>query len=133
MNSFLQHILNLCLKISFLLFMQEIVTSCDFTKLCKFVPYLFSEQFHHGRWPFIPCCVQKYWILLCADLKNVKIHIYNSLNPSTNKAYLEMNLPKLVWLKYFLSTRFGKYLLYISFFYFLYMKRLMYYILRLVM
>ncbi|KAF3332214.1 Ulp1 protease family, C-terminal catalytic domain-containing protein [Carex littledalei] len=69
---------------------------------------LFSPQFEKCRWLFVPLVGRKHWILAAFDLKNQKIQMYNSLNPSSNKYYLEPHINYLHWVKYFLSWRLGK-------------------------
>ncbi|KAF3328925.1 hypothetical protein FCM35_KLT06003 [Carex littledalei] len=69
---------------------------------------LFSPQFEKCRWLFVPLVGRKHWILAAFDLKNQKIQMYNSLNPSSNQYYLEPHINYLHWVKYFLSWRLGK-------------------------
>ncbi|KAF3340458.1 Ulp1 protease family, C-terminal catalytic domain-containing protein [Carex littledalei] len=69
---------------------------------------LFSPQFEKSRWLFIPLVGRNHWILAAFDLKNQKIQMYNSLDPSYNQYYLEPHINYLHWVKYFLSWRLGK-------------------------
>ena len=82
-----------------------------FLELFRYQQELFSPQFANARWLFVPLVAQKHWILAAFDIVHMEIHMYNSMPPNSNGYYLKPHINYLHWVKYFLSWRFGKYIL----------------------
>jgi len=76
-----------------------------YEKLLTVEPQLFSKQVDKAKWLFVPICDANHWILFAVNLQQKEIHWYNSLR--NNKKYLNVHSKRLIWLKHFLSWRFG--------------------------
>jgi hypothetical protein len=72
-------------------------------------PHLFLDQFQFARWLALPLCCGNHWILAMVDLQQMEVLFFNSLDDSTNLNYMKKHVNILVWVKYFLSWRFGKF------------------------